>query len=325
MQQAQPYTMRNYFDAVEAGKASVRNDRQFSQQDQINQMKIDQMQQQQAQANALNQMDPTNLDPNKLWKAGQHDMAIKLIQSKIDTTTGQLQKIGRFLRENVINKSDPKKPEQDQANYKKALQFVRGTIPDADKYLANVPTVYDPEQVKMLVSFLDQAVATKPQLEVINGKVVDITKNVGQQVGPKDQPNSVREYEYAKAQGYKGTYQQWQKTAGNGGLTPYQQAQLANDKRDYGDKTAQRNAEIQAAKDMIAELEMKYPGKLQALIATNPDLSRAWRLSKQPLIGGGSGGWTSFATPAEANAAIKAGKVKKGQRITVGGRSAIVP
>lgn len=322
MQQAQPYTMRNYFDAVEAGKASVRNDRQFAQQDQMNQMKIGQMQQQQEQANALNQMDPTNLDPNKLWEAGQHEMAIKLVQGKIDTTTAQLQKIGRFFRENV----------KDQASYDKALQFVRGNVPDADKYLANIPTVYDPQQVSMFVSFVDQAVASKPKLETVKQadgsiKVVDISKAEGQTVGgtPQNQPSSVQEYEYAKAQGYKGTYEQWQKTAGSGGMTPYQNWQIGKDRRDYGDKISQRNAEIQAAKDMIAEIEMKYPGKLQALIATNPDLSRAWRLSKQPFIGGGSGGGTSFATPAEANAAIKAGKVKKGQRITVGGRSAIVP
>lgn len=323
MQQAQPYTMRNYFDAVEAGKASVRNDRQFAQQDQINQMKIAQMQQQQEQANALNQMDPTNLDPNKLWEAGQHDMAIKLVQNKIDTTTGQLQKIGRFFRENV----------KDQASYDKALQFVRGTVPDADKYLANIPTVYDPEQVSMFVSYVDQAVATKPKLETVKQadgtiKVVDISKSEGQVVGgtPESKPSSVQEYEYAKSQGYKGSYQQWQNTSGSGGMTPYQNWQIGKDKRDYGDKTSQRNAEIQAAKDMIAELEMKYPGKLQALIATNPDLSSAWRLSKQPLIGtGSSSGGTSFSNAAEANAAIKAGKVKKGQRITVGGRSAIVP
>lgn len=339
MQQAPVYTMRNYFDAVEAGKASARGDRQFQQQDQMNQMKIAQGQKQMAQANALEGIDPNNLDPNKLWEAGQHDMAIKLVQSKIDNSTNQLQKIGQFLRDNV----------KDQESYDKAIQFVKSNVPDAEKYLAMIPTVYDPQQVNMFVSYVDQAVNTKPQLQLVEQadrsiKVVDIAREQGNVVGGKAPEQGLTHDALGRIVPYTKTGDGFKFDKPVGPVRP------SSENSGLSKSQERTNQSIINARRKLQQMGLSKSEVLrrtQAATATgreNPDydpqLNTIVRLANQRMYGDdpqhdsymqdssmGSvyGNQLSFNSEAEANAAIRSGKVKSGQTITVNGRKASVP
>lgn len=188
------YSMRNFLETEQAGRNSA----------------IQEQQQNRAlrQQNALDQMDPMNLDPNQLWQAGQHEQAIKLVQDKINKSTENLDKIAAIMRDNVT----------DQDSYEKALTFIGQAFPESAKILERVPKQYDPYQVGMFITASSKAVATKPELKVINGKVVDISRMVGQVVG-EDPTSSMKEYNLAVSQGYRGTFDQWNKETKRAGAS----------------------------------------------------------------------------------------------------------
>ena len=139
-------------------------------------------------------------DPTAARRAVALDPAAAEVIDKMDERQRQNVLAGaRLLSE--INPTD-------DASYQRAMQLAH----DAGIDLTNAPPTFNQEWVDGIKHI---------------GAALTTTK-------PTEQPSSVREYEYAKAQGYAGTFEQWQQSNGgpvvvdngDGTKTIYQRSQL---------------------------------------------------------------------------------------------------
>lgn len=97
--------------------------------------------------------------------------------------------------------------------------------------------------------------------------------------GAKESPTSVQEYEYAKTQGYSGSYQDWvglkQASVVSQNLSPVQQVTLLNEqlfKLPTVDKTADSISQLKQVKDVIPLLNSSNPQAFTLVSAVLPQL-----------------------------------------------------
>jgi hypothetical protein len=97
--------------------------------------------------------------------------------------------------------------------------------------------------------------------------------------GAKEPPTSVQEYEYAKTQGYSGSYQDWvglkQASVVSQNLSPVQQVTLLNEqlfKLPTVDKTADSISQLKQVKDVIPLLNSSNPQAFTLVSAVLPQL-----------------------------------------------------
>lgn len=319
------YGMGNYFfDRNAAAESQQRQD--------LNSQHLNVLRRAERDEAALRGMDVNNLDPNALWAAGDRETAIKIVQKRIDDATNTLTSVGKLMS-----------TVKDQDSYTKALDYIGKFVPGADKILPQVPREYDPQAVSMFVEHAKRAAASKPKLQLVTQadrslKVVDVSRHEGEIVGSKPYDPDIQIVETDK--GLVGVDRNAVAPNQVIGSKPKKEdvgaSRLDWDKKRYTEeqkqKVSDRDDAIRVARDVVAAVPEK---NRKAMMATDKDFAKSVALSRQALstergapaqfTGSAVTGNKSFSTAAEANKAIREGKLRKGERITVGGRAAIVP